>query len=153
MAKAQCIISQHWFWNLHVGVTTWSNCDSLTSNVFTIWCHILISMFNVALVSSSKEFQSLCLTLNVLLFILWLAEIILYMRPVNERWHCSVKASLIGWAHTQNDPWISHSDLFVSIIKSYHTVTESGTQYLFERAVPMDWHKINALVLKLQYSW
>ena len=30
--------------------------------------------------------------------------IILCMRPVNERWCYSVTPSLIGWAHTQNDP-------------------------------------------------
>ena len=24
----------------------------------------------------------------------------------NERWRCKVKSSLIGWAHTQNDPCI-----------------------------------------------
>ena len=30
--------------------------------------------------------------------------IILYMRPANERRHHNVTSSLIGWAHTQNDP-------------------------------------------------
>ena len=33
--------------------------------------------------------------------------IILCMRPSNERWRYSVTPSLIGWAHTQNDPWYS----------------------------------------------
>ena len=32
------------------------------------------------------------------------AGIILYMRPANERRRYSVTSSLIGWAHTQNDP-------------------------------------------------
>ena len=32
------------------------------------------------------------------------AGIILYMRPANERWRYTVTLSLIGWAHTQNDP-------------------------------------------------
>ena len=27
------------------------------------------------------------------------------MRPANERWRYSVTPSLIGWAHTQDDPW------------------------------------------------
>ena len=31
--------------------------------------------------------------------------IILYMRPANERRRYIVTASLIGWVHTQNDPW------------------------------------------------
>ena len=33
-------------------------------------------------------------------------RIILCMCPANERWHyISVMSSLIGWLHTQNDPW------------------------------------------------
>ena len=32
-------------------------------------------------------------------------DIILCMRPANERWHYSVTLSLTGWAHTQNDPY------------------------------------------------
>ena len=35
-----------------------------------------------------------------------LSGIILYMRPANERRSYSVTPSLIGWAHTQNDPGI-----------------------------------------------
>ena len=31
--------------------------------------------------------------------------IILCMCPGNERWRYNVTPSLIGWAHTQNDPW------------------------------------------------
>ena len=27
------------------------------------------------------------------------------MRPANERRHYIVTSSLIGWVHTQNDPW------------------------------------------------
>ena len=33
--------------------------------------------------------------------------IILWIRPVNERRRYIVTSSLIGWAHTQNDPWVS----------------------------------------------
>ena len=33
------------------------------------------------------------------------AGIILCMRPSNERRRYNVTSSLIGWAHTQNDPW------------------------------------------------
>ena len=35
----------------------------------------------------------------------WATEIILCMRPANERWRYTVALSLIGWVHTQNDPW------------------------------------------------
>ena len=34
-----------------------------------------------------------------------MAGIILCMRPANKRWRHSVTPSLIGWPHTQNDPW------------------------------------------------
>ena len=36
----------------------------------------------------------------------WFAGIILCMRRVNERRHYNVTSSLIGWAHTQNSPWV-----------------------------------------------
>ena len=35
------------------------------------------------------------------------AGIILFMHPANERRHCIVTSSLIGWVHTQNDPCCS----------------------------------------------
>ena len=35
-----------------------------------------------------------------------LSVIILGMGSANERWHYIVMSSLIGWAHTQNDPWL-----------------------------------------------
>ena len=31
--------------------------------------------------------------------------IIMRMRPANERWRYMVTPSLIGWVHTENDPW------------------------------------------------
>ena len=31
--------------------------------------------------------------------------IILCTAPANERQHYTVKPSLVGWTHTQNDPW------------------------------------------------
>ena len=34
------------------------------------------------------------------------AGFILCMRPANERRRYIVTSSLIGWAHTQNDPWV-----------------------------------------------
>ena len=33
------------------------------------------------------------------------AGVILWIPPANERWHYIAMSSLIGWAHTQNDPW------------------------------------------------
>ena len=34
------------------------------------------------------------------------------MRPANERQHYNVTSSLIGWAHTQNDPWCVNTGVF-----------------------------------------
>ena len=31
--------------------------------------------------------------------------------PANERWRYTVTPSLIGWVHTQNDPWNTDSDI------------------------------------------
>ena len=39
------------------------------------------------------------------------AGIISCMCQANERWHYNVMTSLIGWAHSQNDPWTSNAEL------------------------------------------
>ena len=43
--------------------------------------------------------------------------IILCLGSANERWRYLITSSLIGWAHTQNDPWIhmlmNNGDLFL----------------------------------------
>ena len=41
-----------------------------------------------------------------------LPGIILGMGSANERWRYIVMSSLIGWAHTQNDPWVT-LDIFI----------------------------------------
>ena len=42
-----------------------------------------------------------------------ISGIILCMCPANERWRYTVKPSLIGWAHPQNDPcwWTQHTEV------------------------------------------
>ena len=35
----------------------------------------------------------------------WNAGIFLCMCPANEIWHYNVTSSLIGWVHSQNEPW------------------------------------------------
>ena len=52
-----------------------------------------------------------------------MAEIFLCMCPANERRRYNVTSSLIGWVHTQNDPWITHRDL----ITNMHLWTESSS--------------------------
>ena len=49
------------------------------------------------------------------------AEIIMCMHPANEWQSCIVKSSLIGWAHTQNDPCGGYNVRWV--IYKYITVT------------------------------
>ena len=39
---------------------------------------------------------------------------ILYMCPANERQRYNVTSSLIGWTHSQNDPWGHRLDLVLS---------------------------------------
>ena len=53
-----------------------------------------------------------------------IAGIILWICPVNERLHYNVTPSLIGWAHTQNDPWSWNEKgaiLFYCHLVSYDT--------------------------------
>ena len=38
-------------------------------------------------------------------FHFWEVGIILGMGLANKSWRYNIKLSLIGWAHTQNDPW------------------------------------------------
>ena len=62
----------------------------------------LSNLWNLTFLKQIKEFvwQSFHLHLDV-----WLSGIISCMRQANERRHYIVTLSLIGWAHTQIDPW------------------------------------------------
>ena len=57
-----------------------------------------------------------------------MAEIILGMVPLNERWRYFVTSSLIHWAHTQNDNWMATglrrgvTTLFVLQQQSFHVM-------------------------------
>ena len=50
-------------------------------------------------------------------FYCWTAEIILCMCPANERWRYIVTSSPIGWAHTQNDPWVRSQFSFIDTME------------------------------------
>ena len=56
------------------------------------------------------KYQRLISELNKKLFrwlqYRWLTGIILCMPPANERRRYNVTSSLIGWVHTQNNPWV-----------------------------------------------
>ena len=45
----------------------------------------------------------------------WHSGIILCKHPAIERWRYTVTPSLIGWVHTQNNPWASCGNLHTSI--------------------------------------
>ena len=40
--------------------------------------------------------------------------------PANERWFYILTPSFIGWAHTQNDPWINLSPFFWVLLRMFH---------------------------------
>ena len=48
----------------------------------------------------------------------WCEGIILCMHPANERWCYRVTPSLIGWVHTQSDPWVWGSNQYCFINKN-----------------------------------
>ena len=52
----------------------------------------------------------------------WRPGIILCMRPANERRCYIVTSSLIGWAHSQNDPWKGHVKLSGELVLEEHFV-------------------------------
>ena len=46
--------------------------------------------------------------------------IILCKCPTNERWRYNVTSSLIGWAHTQNNPWVCKPTVYPVIRDHLH---------------------------------
>ena len=57
-----------------------------------------------------------------------LAGMILYMRPANERRCYNVTPSLIGWAHSQNDPW--QAACGTNVVKSFTTGNNGNLEAL-----------------------
>ena len=57
--------------------------------------------------------------------------IILCVCPANERWRYTVTPSLIGWAHTQNDPW-NHTKTFAKVCASQ----QNSYSLFLQAAVP-----------------
>ena len=55
--------------------------------------------------------------------------IILCMCPANERRRYNVTSSLIGWAHTQNDPWMPLTHLWHS--RNGQHIAENIFQYIY----------------------
>ena len=62
----------------------------------TLQCNIISHWVS----TSTEWFQQTCTNIIAIF-----SGIILCMHPANERQHCNVTSSLIGWAHAQNDPW------------------------------------------------
>ena len=71
------------------------------------------------------------------------------MRPANDRRRYIVTSSLIGWAHSQNDPYMCHlttrnwSNLYIIPIESIYTMTSDENQNLKS---PVNWLFIQQLV-------
>ena len=55
--------------------------------------------------------------------------IILCMHPANENWCYIVTSSLIGWAHTQNDPWSQSSRHRKNLQKYLSTMPNLRTNF------------------------
>ena len=97
-------VSSQWETMLHSNVTShWLGAYTKWS-LFTVWCNIYIT-------GPWEMGQHLCcaMTKHILVIESWalpdgISGIILCMRPANERRRYIVTSSLIGWAHTQNDP-------------------------------------------------
>ena len=53
------------------------------------------------------------------------------MRPANERRRYTVTPSLIGWVHTQNDPW----QVFVGVESVQVFWNVSANQYHLEKKI------------------
>ena len=48
------------------------------------------------------------------------------MRPANEKLRYNVTSSLIGWAHTQNDPCFYHYRTVCNIVQPWIAITLHG---------------------------
>ena len=71
--------------------------------------------------------------------------IILWIRLANERWRYNVTSSLIGWAHTQNDLWMS------SMNYSQMDTNEPGHLQLCKILTHWSWDKM-AAILQTKHS-
>ena len=65
---------------------------------------------------------------------------ILHMHPVNGRWHHHVMSSLIGWAHTQNDPCRRMIIMYIYICLPLH-IHLSGTKSWIEKYKKKFWQQ------------
>ena len=84
------------------------------------------------------------------------ARIILCMRPVNQRWRYIITPSLIGWAHTQNDPcwcqYIPHKLLPHSVWTGLYVQSRTASwQLMFWLLILQDQERI-MLFTKLNIS-
>ena len=90
-----------------------------TTQISLIWYSLAQRLWNHVLLNIKHQatwWQAKRTWLNLLP---WkFAGIILFMRRANERRRNNVMSSLIGWVHTQNDPWIwchSTQNIYIAI--------------------------------------
>ena len=83
----------------------------------------------------------------------WIPGMISYMHPDNERWRYRVTSSLIGWVHTQNDPWYFQFAYRTTIIKDQHWSEKQTTKDSQEDHRDLlgekQWQDIKCVVLQL----
>ena len=127
------------------GVNTAHECKSYSS-IWVIYKYMTILLYNIKcdictqhtynfhkkIIKAINKYHRTChITQHKM-------EIILSMGSANERWHYSVMSSLIGWAHTKNDPCKMETQL--------HTHVCSPQE-------PMLWHGSHMFSLKITFSW
>ena len=101
-----------WLYMTHSSIS-WYGCQNSVSKSWYIIVYLQRKMWifplhynNINKIKTGQSSSRLCMALSVSVFLYLSAGIILCMRPANERWRYSVTSSLIGWAHSQNDPCV-----------------------------------------------
>ena len=77
----------------------------------SIWIHGTVAKYSWYNYQSPKHV--ICHRISL---VSWYPGIILCMHAANEGWRYTVTPSLLGWAHTQNDPWIYNSEVSIVLI-------------------------------------
>ena len=110
---------------MHVCIANLGQCScQISMNLQNIALEVIFFFFKFiswkwALLVNFHHCLKLCMFPNVdfvhlCVKVLYEPGIILCMRPANERRRYIVTSSLIGWAHTQNDPWWTLCTLWVT---------------------------------------
>ena len=113
---SNCYVLHHdksrWWCVCHLMILQCKQDDMMTENAnISILCspHMLLWSIKYLFITLVIEYELLVIKIKIFESRTFSktvkSGIILCMCPANERWRYSVTSSLIGWAHTQNDPY------------------------------------------------